>query len=92
MDDVQLKKLLSTLEKVKEQQVFLQRHVEDAAENFDILFKEVKWLRRRLASIFPERRHCPKCKSLLHPLAKVCGQCGKQIGPKELENKGLPSE
>jgi hypothetical protein len=49
------------------------------------------WLRRRVAVLLPEQRHCPHCKAVVHPAATACGACGKSWGPQPDPKTGLPA-
>lgn len=68
----------------------LRQELRDAATRVEALHKEVAWLRKRLASLLPERHHCPHCKSVVHKEATFCGACGKGWGPKPDPKAGLP--
>ena len=62
--------------------------LEDRVENLE---NEVRWLRKRLAVLLPEREHCPHCRAVVHKEAKACGACGRSWGPVDDPKKGLPS-
>lgn len=68
----------------------LRQHLKDAGDRVDELDREVRWLRRRLAALLPERHHCPKCKAIVHAAATACGACGASWGAKPDPKEGLP--
>lgn len=49
-----------------------------------------RWLRRRLASFYPERSYCPKCKKLVSPQATHCTHCKHRWAPDPDPDAGLP--
>ena len=59
-------------------------------DRVDRLEREVAWLRKRLASILPERSYCPHCKALVHSRATACGSCGTSWGKPVDPKAGLP--
>jgi len=68
----------------------LRQELKDAAMLVDNLGKEVKWLRKRLSQLLPERHHCPKCKATVHAVATNCGACGASWGKRPDPDSGLP--
>jgi hypothetical protein len=51
---------------------------------------ELRWLRRRVASFHPERRHCPKCRALVSQSANKCSACGKRWATEPAPRAGEP--
>ena len=44
----------------------------------------------KLATLLPERHHCPKCRQLVHSKATSC-RCGAKWGAQEDPDAGLPT-
>lgn len=67
----------------------VQQELVESARRYEELARAHDWLRRRLASFYPERHYCPECKALLHPTATAC-RCGWTSGPQRDPKAGLP--
>lgn len=67
----------------------VQQELVEAARRYEELAGSHLWLRRRLASFYPERNYCPNCKAILHSAARSC-KCGWSDGPKADPKAGLP--
>ena len=78
------------LEVLQGRVMVLERHVTNMAEHFTTVAEEIKWVRKRLASLLPERHYCPYCKATIHKDAKACGACGRSWG-RSTGGTGLPT-
>lgn len=82
--------LRAEVQVIQEELARIQRTLTDMADHFESLWREIQFVRRRLASFYPERSYCPHCRAPVHPAATSCAACGKGWGSAPDPKAGQP--